>query len=172
MNLDLMFFFLEKKKTELYQELGLQARDLRFQHLTSITARNNAIIIRMEVWTRYRLLHKLSSSLCCTSYSFAFGSWRPFPIKGLVSLFIDLFLVSQGCGDTAEFTGAGFPWSRSGEMAGVRTWGTAGGRWKFGYLLTALWVQSSGSHSATQGEHWTIVECIMIVNKLLVLSND
>ncbi|MCJ8728568.1 hypothetical protein PDJAM_G00006010 [Pangasius djambal] len=38
----------EKKKTELYQELGLQARDLRFQHLTSITSRNNAIIIRME----------------------------------------------------------------------------------------------------------------------------
>uniref|UniRef100_A0A672PS84 Magnesium transporter n=1 Tax=Sinocyclocheilus grahami TaxID=75366 RepID=A0A672PS84_SINGR len=38
----------EKKKTELYQELGLQARDLRFQHLTSITARNNVIIIRME----------------------------------------------------------------------------------------------------------------------------
>ncbi|XDV39837.1 hypothetical protein PO909_009020 [Leuciscus waleckii] len=38
----------EKKKTELYQELSLQARDLRFQHLTSITARNNAIIIRME----------------------------------------------------------------------------------------------------------------------------
>ncbi|XP_028837225.1 magnesium transporter MRS2 homolog, mitochondrial isoform X2 [Denticeps clupeoides] len=38
----------EKKKTELYQELGLQARDLRFQHLTSITARNNAIIIRLE----------------------------------------------------------------------------------------------------------------------------
>uniref|UniRef100_A0A672PJU4 Magnesium transporter n=1 Tax=Sinocyclocheilus grahami TaxID=75366 RepID=A0A672PJU4_SINGR len=36
------------KKTELYQELGLQARDLRFQHLTSITSRNNAIIIRME----------------------------------------------------------------------------------------------------------------------------
>ncbi|KAM6967541.1 magnesium transporter MRS2 homolog, mitochondrial [Aplochiton taeniatus] len=38
----------EKKKTELYQELSLQARDLRFQHLTSITARNNCIIIRME----------------------------------------------------------------------------------------------------------------------------
>ncbi|KAF4088104.1 hypothetical protein AMELA_G00079050 [Ameiurus melas] len=38
----------EKKKTELYQELGLQARDLRFQHLTSITSRNKAIIIRME----------------------------------------------------------------------------------------------------------------------------
>lgn len=38
----------EKKKTELYQELGLLARDLRFQHLTSITSRNNAIIIRME----------------------------------------------------------------------------------------------------------------------------
>ncbi|TRZ01961.1 hypothetical protein DNTS_007943 [Danionella cerebrum] len=38
----------EKKKTELYQEIGLQARDLRFQHLTSITARNNAIILRME----------------------------------------------------------------------------------------------------------------------------
>ncbi|XP_066539014.1 magnesium transporter MRS2 homolog, mitochondrial isoform X2 [Hoplias malabaricus] len=38
----------EKKKTEFYQELGLQARDLRFQHLTSITSRNNTIIIRME----------------------------------------------------------------------------------------------------------------------------
>ncbi|KAA0702981.1 Magnesium transporter MRS2 -like protein, mitochondrial MRS2-like protein [Triplophysa tibetana] len=38
----------EKKKTELYQDLGLQARDLRFQHSTSITARNNAIILRME----------------------------------------------------------------------------------------------------------------------------
>ncbi|KAM9488153.1 magnesium transporter MRS2 homolog, mitochondrial [Clarias gariepinus] len=50
----------EKKKTELYQELGLQARDLRFQHLTSITSRNNAIIIRMEslkaVVTRESLL--------------------------------------------------------------------------------------------------------------------
>lgn len=38
----------EKKKTELCQELSLQARDLRFQHSTSITARNNCIIIRME----------------------------------------------------------------------------------------------------------------------------
>ncbi|XP_055759962.1 magnesium transporter MRS2 homolog, mitochondrial isoform X2 [Salvelinus fontinalis] len=38
----------EKKKLELYHELSLQARDLRFQHLTSITARNNNIIIRME----------------------------------------------------------------------------------------------------------------------------
>ncbi|XP_042174167.1 magnesium transporter MRS2 homolog, mitochondrial isoform X1 [Oncorhynchus tshawytscha] len=38
----------EKKKMELYHELSLQARDLRFQHLTSITARNNNIIIRME----------------------------------------------------------------------------------------------------------------------------
>ncbi|CAB1334752.1 unnamed protein product [Coregonus sp. 'balchen'] len=38
----------EKKKLELYQELSLQARDLRFQHLTSINARNNNIIIRME----------------------------------------------------------------------------------------------------------------------------
>ncbi|KAG9276538.1 magnesium transporter MRS2 homolog, mitochondrial isoform X1 [Astyanax mexicanus] len=38
----------EKKKNEFYQELGLQARDLRFQHLTSITSRNNTIIIRME----------------------------------------------------------------------------------------------------------------------------
>ncbi|XP_041649743.1 magnesium transporter MRS2 homolog, mitochondrial [Cheilinus undulatus] len=38
----------EKKKTELCQELGLQARDLRFQHSTSLTARNNCIIIRME----------------------------------------------------------------------------------------------------------------------------
>uniref|UniRef100_A0A8C8ZIR9 Magnesium transporter n=1 Tax=Prolemur simus TaxID=1328070 RepID=A0A8C8ZIR9_PROSS len=39
----------EKKKTELYQELGLQARDLRFQHVMSITTRNNRIIVRMEV---------------------------------------------------------------------------------------------------------------------------
>ncbi|XP_048204342.1 magnesium transporter MRS2 homolog, mitochondrial [Perognathus longimembris pacificus] len=38
----------EKKKTELYQELGLQARDLRFQHVMSITTRNNRIILRME----------------------------------------------------------------------------------------------------------------------------
>ncbi|XP_067094327.1 magnesium transporter MRS2 homolog, mitochondrial [Osmerus mordax] len=38
----------EKKKSELYQELSVQARDLRFQHLTSITTRNNNIIIRME----------------------------------------------------------------------------------------------------------------------------
>lgn len=38
----------EKKKTELYQELGLQARDLRFQHSTSLSSRNNCIIIRME----------------------------------------------------------------------------------------------------------------------------
>lgn len=41
----------EKKKTELYQELGLQARDLRFQHLMSIATRNNRIIMRMEVMT-------------------------------------------------------------------------------------------------------------------------
>ncbi|XP_030408398.1 magnesium transporter MRS2 homolog, mitochondrial isoform X3 [Gopherus evgoodei] len=39
----------ERKKTELYQELGLQARDLRFQHLMSIATRNNRIIIRMEI---------------------------------------------------------------------------------------------------------------------------
>ncbi|XP_072460068.1 magnesium transporter MRS2 homolog, mitochondrial isoform X2 [Notamacropus eugenii] len=38
----------ERKKIELYQELGLQARDLRFQHLMSITSRNNRIIMRME----------------------------------------------------------------------------------------------------------------------------
>ncbi|XP_037533183.1 uncharacterized protein LOC119410344 [Nematolebias whitei] len=37
----------EKKKTELCQELSLQARDLRFQHNTSLTTRNNCIIIRM-----------------------------------------------------------------------------------------------------------------------------
>uniref|UniRef100_A0A8D3D4T8 Magnesium transporter n=1 Tax=Scophthalmus maximus TaxID=52904 RepID=A0A8D3D4T8_SCOMX len=37
----------EKKKTELCQELSLQARDLRFQHSTSLTARNNCIILRM-----------------------------------------------------------------------------------------------------------------------------
>uniref|UniRef100_A0A3Q3WR94 Magnesium transporter n=1 Tax=Mola mola TaxID=94237 RepID=A0A3Q3WR94_MOLML len=38
----------EKKKTELCQELSLQARDLRFQHSTTLTTRNNCIIIRME----------------------------------------------------------------------------------------------------------------------------
>ncbi|KAM9852332.1 magnesium transporter MRS2 homolog, mitochondrial isoform 2-T2 [Aulostomus maculatus] len=38
----------ERRKNEFYQELSLQARDLRFQHSTSITARNNCIIIRME----------------------------------------------------------------------------------------------------------------------------
>lgn len=38
----------ERKKNELYQELGLQARDLRFQHLTSITSRNNRIILKLE----------------------------------------------------------------------------------------------------------------------------
>ncbi|XP_036907275.1 magnesium transporter MRS2 homolog, mitochondrial [Sturnira hondurensis] len=38
----------ERKKTDLHQELGLQARDLRFQHLMSITARNNRIVLRME----------------------------------------------------------------------------------------------------------------------------
>ncbi|XP_025710598.1 magnesium transporter MRS2 homolog, mitochondrial-like [Callorhinus ursinus] len=37
-----------EKKTDLYQELGLQARDLRFQHVMSITTRNNRIIMRME----------------------------------------------------------------------------------------------------------------------------
>lgn len=42
-------FMIEKKKTELYQELGLQARDLRFQHVMSIATRNNRIIMRMEV---------------------------------------------------------------------------------------------------------------------------
>ncbi|KAH0617889.1 hypothetical protein JD844_016589 [Phrynosoma platyrhinos] len=38
----------ERKKTELYQELSLQARDLRFQHEVSISPRNNSIIMRME----------------------------------------------------------------------------------------------------------------------------
>ncbi|XP_037129400.1 magnesium transporter MRS2 homolog, mitochondrial isoform X2 [Syngnathus acus] len=38
----------EKKKTELCQELSLQARDLRFQHSSSLTTRNNCIILRME----------------------------------------------------------------------------------------------------------------------------
>lgn len=38
----------EKKKTEFCQELSLQARDLRFQHSTSLTARSNCIIMRME----------------------------------------------------------------------------------------------------------------------------
>ncbi|XP_029308449.1 magnesium transporter MRS2 homolog, mitochondrial isoform X2 [Cottoperca gobio] len=37
----------DKKKAELCQELSLQARDLRFQHSTSLIPRNNCIIIRM-----------------------------------------------------------------------------------------------------------------------------
>uniref|UniRef100_A0A8C6XXE2 Magnesium transporter n=1 Tax=Naja naja TaxID=35670 RepID=A0A8C6XXE2_NAJNA len=41
-------FGAERKKTELYQELSLQARDLRFQHQVNITPRNNKIIMRME----------------------------------------------------------------------------------------------------------------------------
>ncbi|XP_061449410.1 magnesium transporter MRS2 homolog, mitochondrial isoform X3 [Rhineura floridana] len=40
--------FSERKKTELYQELSLQARDLRFQHQVSISPRNNRIIMRMD----------------------------------------------------------------------------------------------------------------------------
>ncbi|KAJ7338574.1 hypothetical protein JRQ81_012476 [Phrynocephalus forsythii] len=38
----------ERKKTELYQELSLQPRDLRFQHQVSISSRNNRIVMRME----------------------------------------------------------------------------------------------------------------------------
>ncbi|KAG8571518.1 hypothetical protein GDO81_011677 [Engystomops pustulosus] len=50
----------ERKKTELYQELGLQARDLRFQHLVSINSRNKKIILRMEISSlqgRLQFLH-------------------------------------------------------------------------------------------------------------------
>uniref|UniRef100_A0A2K5N3K3 Magnesium transporter n=1 Tax=Cercocebus atys TaxID=9531 RepID=A0A2K5N3K3_CERAT len=57
----------EKKKTELYQELGLQARDLRFQHVMSITVRNNRIIIRME---KYSLLLGSVASIFQNSVSF------------------------------------------------------------------------------------------------------
>lgn len=48
-----MFFGAERKKTELHQELSLQARDLRFQHQVNITPRNNKIIMRMEVRKTY-----------------------------------------------------------------------------------------------------------------------
>ncbi|XP_033072270.1 magnesium transporter MRS2 homolog, mitochondrial isoform X2 [Trachypithecus francoisi] len=57
----------EKKKTELYQELGLQARDLRFQHVMSITVRNNRIIMRME---KYSLLLGSVASILQNSVSF------------------------------------------------------------------------------------------------------
>uniref|UniRef100_A0A2K6K0N2 Magnesium transporter n=1 Tax=Rhinopithecus bieti TaxID=61621 RepID=A0A2K6K0N2_RHIBE len=57
----------EKKKTELYQELGLQARDLRFQHVMSITVRNNRIIVRME---KYSLLLGSVASILQNSVSF------------------------------------------------------------------------------------------------------
>lgn len=43
-----MLLLLKGRTLELYQELGLQARDLRFHHVMSITARNNRIIMRME----------------------------------------------------------------------------------------------------------------------------
>ncbi|KAG2465136.1 MRS2 protein, partial [Polypterus senegalus] len=62
-NLTYTFFFKEKKKTELYQELNLQARDLRFQHLTSITTRNNRIIVRMEVNTLQARLNNLQPQI-------------------------------------------------------------------------------------------------------------
>lgn len=54
---------IEKKKTELYQELGLQARDLRFQHVVSIATRNNRIIMRMEVMVSLQLSVNPVSSL-------------------------------------------------------------------------------------------------------------
>uniref|UniRef100_A0A2R9B5G7 Magnesium transporter n=1 Tax=Pan paniscus TaxID=9597 RepID=A0A2R9B5G7_PANPA len=57
----------ERKKTELYQELGLQARDLRFQHVMSITVRNNRIIMRME---KYSLLLESVASILQNSVSF------------------------------------------------------------------------------------------------------
>ncbi|XP_017813115.2 magnesium transporter MRS2 homolog, mitochondrial isoform X3 [Papio anubis] len=57
----------EKKKTELYQELGLQARDLRFQHVMSITVRNNRIIMRME---KYSLLLGSVASILQNSVCF------------------------------------------------------------------------------------------------------
>lgn len=39
------------------------------------------------------------------------------------------FLVSQGSGYAGVFTGAGFPWVGSGEVAGVGTWAAVGRRW-------------------------------------------
>ncbi|XP_055510866.1 magnesium transporter MRS2 homolog, mitochondrial isoform X2 [Leucoraja erinacea] len=55
--------FFERKKTELYQELGLQARDLRFQHLTSINTRNNCIILRMEISALQASLNELQPQI-------------------------------------------------------------------------------------------------------------
>uniref|UniRef100_A0A8C4RB65 Magnesium transporter n=1 Tax=Eptatretus burgeri TaxID=7764 RepID=A0A8C4RB65_EPTBU len=40
--------YYERNKSELCQELGLQPRDLRFQHLFSIISRNNCVLMRME----------------------------------------------------------------------------------------------------------------------------
>lgn len=62
---------IEKKKTELYQELGLQARDLRFQHLMSIATRNNRIIMRMEVMVSLKLSVNLNSVLSLQLYFLA-----------------------------------------------------------------------------------------------------
>lgn len=70
----------ERKKTELYHELALQARDLRFQHVMSITTRNNRIIMRMEV--RAVLLCSAeswpSSSVCGLKTLQSWGSALPF----------------------------------------------------------------------------------------------
>lgn len=66
--LQFKFYVTEKKKTELCQELSLQARDLRFQHSTSLMARNNCIIIRMEV--SYLILYFPLFRIACTSYGY------------------------------------------------------------------------------------------------------
>ncbi|KAL7984468.1 hypothetical protein Chor_003038 [Crotalus horridus] len=66
-----MFFGAERKKTELHQELNLQARDLRFQHQVNITPRNNKIIMRMETSKMPYIISKteefLPLGLCCAS---------------------------------------------------------------------------------------------------------
>jgi len=53
----------------------------------------------------------------------------------LLIFFVELY---YDRGNHHEFVSLVKDLARPGEMAGVRTWATVGGRWKFGYLLPAL----------------------------------
>lgn len=69
------FFPAEKKKTELCQDLSLHARDVRFQHCTSLTTRNNCIIIRLEVRSLLLLTLCFNETLLLSSKSTSHLSW-------------------------------------------------------------------------------------------------
>lgn len=89
---------IEKKKTELYQELGLQARDLRFQHVMSIATRNNRIIMRMEVMVSQlnvnpvSSLHSKKTAAFCNMQSSSKCFFGALPSNQLYTL-VTIFLV-------------------------------------------------------------------------------